>query len=133
MGERRASGTFKVRLDTQDATPAAEAAGLGRMVLDKQCEGGLAGRSRGEMMHHMTATQGSGVYVAIERFDGALDGRAGTFVLHHTGVMRRGQASLEVDIVPDSGTGELAGIDGTMQILIEGETHSYQLDYELPD
>jgi hypothetical protein len=132
VGEKRAIGTFKVKLDTQAASPAAEAAGVGRMAIDKQFEGGLVGRSRGEMMHHMTATQGSGVYVAIERFEGTLEGKTGTFALHHTGLMRRGRASLEVSVVPDSGTGELAGIGGTMQILIEGETHSYQLDYELP-
>ena len=130
--QKQAVGTFKVKLDTQDASPAAEAAGVGRMAIDKQFEGGLEGRSRGEMMHHMTATQGSGVYVALERFDGTLHGQAGTFALHHTGLMRRGEASLEVSVVPDSGTGALAGIAGTMAIRIEGGTHSYEFVYELP-
>ena len=134
MSERRqATGTFKVKLDQQDASSAAAAAGIGRMSVDKQFEGDLVGRSRGEMMHRMSAAEGSGVYVMIEHVEGALHGRSGAFALHHTGLMRRGQASLSVTVVPDSGTGELEGITGAMQIIIAGETHSYVFDYELAD
>jgi hypothetical protein len=74
----------------------------------------------------------SGVYVAIERITGTLNGRRGTFALHHTGIMTRGAPNLKVSVIPDSGTDELTGIGGTMNIIIEGKKHSYELEYSLP-
>jgi hypothetical protein len=75
--------------------------------------------------------KGSAGYVAIELVVGRLDGRAGTFVLQHSGSMNRGAASLSVTVVPDSGTGELAGLTGTMTIdIVEGK-HSYRFEYSL--
>jgi len=69
--------------------------------------------------------------VAIERVSGALHGRTGTFVLQHSGTMTRGSPELTVSVVPDSGTGELTGLSGTMRIIIEGKRHSYEFDYTL--
>jgi len=124
-------GDFEVTLQPQPPSDLAQAAGVGRMSLDKHFHGPLEGPSRGEMLSLMTAVQGSGVYVAIERFTGTLDGRAGSFALHHTGVMERGDPALDVTVVPDSGTGELAGIRGRMRIVIDGGRHSYEFEYSL--
>lgn len=123
----RATGTFEVQLAPQET-----AAPLGRMSIDKQFHGDLQGTSKGEMLAAMTAVEGSAAYVALEQVTGTLAGRTGTFVLQHTGVMDRGTPSLTVTVVPDSGTGELAGITGTMRIIIEGGRHSYEFDYALP-
>ncbi len=83
------------------------------------------------MLSAMTATKGSAGYVAIERVEGTLHGRKGTFVLKHDGSMDRGAPSLEVRVVPDSGTGELEGLRGRMQIdIVEGK-HLFTFDYEL--
>ncbi len=73
----------------------------------------------------------SGVYVAVERFTGTVNGRKGTFAFHHTGIMDRGKQNLTVTIVPDSGTGDLVGIGGAMKIIIDGKKHFYELDYSL--
>jgi len=78
-----------------------------------------------------TSMQGSAGYVAIERVSGKLKGRAGTFVLQHTGIMNRGAPQLTITVVPDSGTGELAGLAGTMAIAIAGGKHSYEFEYTL--
>ncbi len=123
-----ASGTFEVKLTPQ----ATDAEGLGRMALDKQFHGDLEATSKGEMLSAMTPVQGSGVYVAVEKVTGSLKGRTGTFLLHHTGVMNRGTAQLTITVVPDSGTGQLEGLTGTMAIQIEGGKHSYTFDYTLP-
>ena len=40
-------------------------------------------------------------------------------------------ATLHVTVVPDSGTGDLVGLTGTMMIIIEGKQHSYDLEYSL--
>ena len=69
--------------------------------------------------------------MAIEHFTGSVGGKSGSFVLQHSGVMNRGDARLEVTIVPDSGTGELAGISGTLEIHNEEGQHSYVLHYEI--
>jgi hypothetical protein len=71
-------------------------------------------------------------YVAIERVDGAIDGRKGAFCLQHYGLMSRGEGSLKVEVIPDSGTNELVGLSGEMKIHIApGGGHSYEFDYRL--
>ncbi|MDQ6768706.1 MAG: DUF3224 domain-containing protein [Gemmatimonadota bacterium] len=129
---RRATGPFEVKLNPQDAYNADQAALLGRMSLDKQFHGDLKATSKGEMLTAGSAVQGSGVYVAVERVTGALGGRSGSFALHHTGIMNRGAPSLAITVVPDSGTGDLEGVAGTMSIEIVAGKHSYVFDYTLP-
>lgn len=123
----RASGTFEVKLTPLDAEGVP-----GRMSIDKQFHGGLQGTSRGQMLAAMTGTEGSAGYVAIEQVTGTLAGRGGTFVLQHSGIMNRGAPSLTITVVPDSGTGGLAGLEGTMTIEVADGRHSYVFDYTLP-
>ena len=127
----RAAGTFDVTLTPMAPDAGAEDAGIGRMSLSKHFHGDLAGTSVGQMVAAMTAVKGSAGYVAMEKVTGALHGRSGTFVLQHNGTMTRGEPQLSVTVVPDSGTGELAGLAGTLAILIEGKNHSYEFDYTL--
>ena len=88
----------------------------------------------GEMMSVEGAVEGSGAYVAIERVTGTLAGRKGSFALVHSGTMRRGgEFSMIIRVVPDSGTDELTGLSGSMEIVIEGGNHFYKLDYVLPE
>ena len=125
----RATGSFDVTLTPLDAYAKLDSPLLGRMSLDKQFHGDLAGTSKGEMLTGMTEVKNSGVYVAIERFAGTLNGKRGTFIMHHTGVMDRGAQHLSIAIVPDSGTDQLAGINGTMTIDIKDGKHFYTLEY----
>ncbi len=129
----RATGTFEVKLTPQAQEEKPEDAPLGRMLIDKQFHGDLEGTSKGQMLSAMTAVKGSGVYVAIEMISGTLHGRKGTFILHHTGVMTRNMPQLSVTVVPDSGTGELTGLSGKMNIIIADGKHSYEFDYTLVD
>jgi hypothetical protein len=125
------SGTFEVKLAPQ--TPGqSEEPSVGRMLLDKQFHGPLEAVSKGQMLAVRTDVPGSAGYVAIERVSGALDGKTGTFALQHNGTMTRGVPSLSVTVIPDSGTGQLTGLSGSMTIEIEAGKHSYQFDYLLP-
>jgi len=125
----RATGTFEVK--TLPLDPWAEAA-LGRFSLDKQYAGDLTATSKGEMLACMTEVKGSAGYVAIERVSGTLGGRTGGFALQHYGLMNRGdKQQLTVTVVPDSGTGELAGLSGTLEIQVESGRHTYTFDYSL--
>ena len=113
--------------------PEAELAQLARMSISKQFRGGLDASSTGEMLAAQTETKGSAGYVAIERVDGTLEGRRGTFYLQHNGMMDKARPSLTVSVIPDSGTGELSGISGAMSINIEAGKHSYEFEYRLPE
>lgn len=104
---------------------------LNRNVVRKVFSGDMVGASEAQMIAAFTATPGSAGYVAIEHFTGSVRGRSGSFVLQHSGVMTRGDGRLKVTIVPDSGTGDLAGISGTLEIHNNEGQHSYVLDYEL--
>ena len=126
----RASGTFEVRLSPQVDGEAGGAC-VGRMLIDKRFAGDLEATSKGQMLAVRTSTEGSAGYVALELVTGKLGGRTGTFVLQHTGTMERGAQRLSVTVVPDSGTGELVGLDGRMEIIISEGKHSYHFDYTL--
>jgi hypothetical protein len=130
---KHASGTFEVKLSPQPPAEGAENSTLGRMTIDKQFHGDLEAVSKGQMLTVGTAVKGSAGYVAIEQVTGALDGRSGSFALQHTGTMTRGVPQLTITVVPDSGTGELVGLAGTLTINIDGGKHSYAFEYTLDE
>ncbi len=126
-----AKGDFEVKLAPQPADAYADGKTLGRMTLDKQFQGDLQATSKGQMLTGMSAVKGSAGYVAMEQVSGSLGGRRGSFILQHSGTMTRGQASLVLTVVPDSGTDALAGLTGQMKIdIVEGK-HFYQFEYAL--
>ena len=127
----RASGTFEVKMMPEAMDDKAEGAVLGRMSLEKSFHGDLEGAGKGTMLTAGTSVQGSAGYVAIERVSGTLHGRRGTFALQHTGMMNRGEPQLSITVVPDSGTGELAGLAGKLGITVADGKHSYELEYTL--
>jgi hypothetical protein len=129
---QRASGTFEVKV-----TPVAGAdtgVAAARLTAAKTFAGDLVGTSRGDMWTADTAVEGSAGYVAIEKVEGTLRGRSGSFKLLHQGTMRRGaEFQLRIVVVPESGTDQLTGLAGTMSIRIEGKAHYYDFDYTLPE
>jgi len=130
---KHAKGAFDVKVTPQKPdSKEAETSKLGRMSLDKQFHGDLEATSTGEMLAAMTEIKGSAGYVAMERVNGTLHGRSGTFVLQHLGTMTRGVPQMNVTVMPDSGTDGLVGLTGTMTIKTEEEKHFYEFDYTLP-
>jgi hypothetical protein len=126
-----AAGPFEVKLTPQPLAWDHEGAPLGRMSIEKQFHGDLEATSKGEMLTAGGSVKGSAGYVAVERVSGALHGKKGTFVLQHSGVMTRGAPQLTVSVVPDSGTGDLSGLAGTMTITIAEGKHTYDFTYTL--
>jgi hypothetical protein len=127
-----ARGVFEVRLRALEPYSTGDSK-LGRMALDKEFHGDLEGMSKGEMLSARTDIKESAGYVAIERITGTLAGRRGSFVLQHSATMTRGLPAMSVAVVPDSGTGALAGLTGSMTIDVHEGRHSYELSYDLPD
>jgi hypothetical protein len=126
-----ASGSFEVQINPQ-AEDKAEGSSLGRMSIDKQFHGDLEATGKGEMLTAGTDT-GSAVYVAIVRVTGMLQGRSGSFVLMHVGTMTRDAQQLTITVVPDSGTGQLAGLAGKLGITIIDRKHLYDFEYTLAE
>ena len=130
----KTSGEFEVDLRPLDAyTEGSAGIKIGRMSLDKKFSGGLAATSKGEMLSAVTAVQGSAGYVVIEQVTGRLAGKEGSFVLQHFGTMDKGESRLILEVVPDSGTGQLAGLSGRMSITNEDGSHLYEFEYEFSD
>ena len=129
----RATGTFEVKLNPQTPDADTAEAALGRLSIDKQFHGDLQATSKGTMLAAQTGVEGSAGYVALERVRGTLQGRAGAFVLQHSGVMARGAQQLTITVVPDSGTGQLVGLVGTMAIIIADGRHAYDFEYTLDE
>ena len=129
---RQAKGTFDVKVVPQGTGDTAEGIALGRMSIDKQFHGDLEATSKGEMLTSGLESNGSAAYVAIERVIGTLGGKRGSFALMHQGTMNKESQKLTVVVVPDSGTGELAGLSGTMTIIIVDKKHLYDFSYSLP-
>lgn len=124
------SGTFDVKVSPLGEDKG-EGSTLGRMSIDKQFHGDLEATSKGEMLTAMTEVKGSAGYVAIERVSGALEGRKGSFVLLHRGIMTGGGQELSLAVVPDSGSGELVGLAGKMDIKVADGEHLYEFEYTL--
>ncbi|HUA88191.1 MAG TPA: DUF3224 domain-containing protein [Steroidobacteraceae bacterium] len=130
---QRATGSFDVKVTPQKPdTQVARAANLSRLTIDKRFHGDLEGISKGEMLALQTDTQGSAGYVALERVTGKLKGRSGAFVLQHSATMSRGEPESAITVVPDSGSGELRGISGRMNIVVAADgSHTYEFDFSI--
>jgi hypothetical protein len=127
-----ATGSFDVKVTPLESSNKEDAT-IARYSLEKQLHGALEGTSKGEMLASGNPASDAGA-VAMEKVTGKLDGRSGSFVLQHHGVMLGGKPQhWTVEVVPGSGTDALQGLAGTMQIIIEGKQHSYVFDYTLPE
>lgn len=127
-----AKGTFEVKLQPLSFEGADPALKLGRMSIDKQISGDLMATTIGQMISAMTDIKGSAGYVAIERVTGTLNGKSGSFILQHNGLMNRGTPTLNIVVIPDSGTDALSGIEGEFKIINEDGKHSYEFNFRLP-
>lgn len=113
---RSLTATFTVQMAPDAPVPGA----ADRFTLTKTWTGEVEGTSRGTMLTAGDPESGSAGYVATELFEGTLGGRAGTLALQQLGTMADGRPALRYVIVPGSGTAELAGTTGTLEI---GEIH----------
>jgi hypothetical protein len=128
-----ASGYFDVTLAPQAADNLqVRTAQIERLSIDKKYHGDVQGTSTGQMQA-IRDDRDTGAYVALEKVVASLQGRSGTFMLMHYGYMSQGAVGRWlVEIVPDSGTGELVGLSGTMKIIQKDEKHYYEIEYALP-
>ncbi|MDX6696429.1 MAG: hypothetical protein QOF02_4032 [Blastocatellia bacterium] len=128
-----AKGAFEVKVVPQTPEEKVGDPTVGRLSLDKQFSGDLEATGKGQMLAVSTEVEGSAGYVAMERVVGKLHGRSGSFALQHNGTMARGAMQLSITVVPDSGTGQLVGLKGKMNINIVDGKHFYDFEYTLEE
>ena len=129
----QATGTFEVKVKPLPEDVKVPGVAVGRMSIDKVWSGDIVGTSHGEMMTAGGEVKGSGGYVAVEMMKVSLKGRSGTFTLmHHATMKANADFKMLINVIPDSGTGELAGLSGALTIIIEPGKHTYVFDYTLP-
>ena len=126
----QAKGEFEVTRIPQQELDIGGDARVGHSRFDKRFHGPLEATSVVHMLALMSPVQGSGAYVAMERIEGTLDGRRGSFYMQHNGIMDRGTPSLDLSVVPDTGTDELTGLHGRIAIEIADGKHYYTFDYD---
>ena len=105
---------------------------LTRVAIRKKFQGDLDGESTGEgLFCGLNDPEAGAGYVVSEKVTGTLAGRTGTFVLQHGGIMGPGMTPHSFgNVVPGSGTGELAGLGGKMEISRTGDgVHTLTLQY----
>ena len=129
----QAKGEFEVKRIPQDELEIGEGATVGHSRFEKRFHGPLDATSVVHMLALMSPVQGSGAYVAMERIVGTLEGRSGSFHAQHNGIMDRGKPSLDLTVVPDTGTDGLAGLHGRIAIDIVDGKHYYTFDYDFRD
>jgi hypothetical protein len=128
----KVTGPFTVTMKPLEAYAKTKDGGtLGRMSIDKVFSGPLTGTSMGAMLTGMSPVKVSAGYVAIENVTGSLEGKSGTFNLQHFGIMSATESRLILEVIPDSGTGELTGLSGKMEINNDDGQHSYVFEYAL--
>ena len=104
---------------------------LTRTHVKKSFHGDLSGT--GNLMYVMTyLSNGVASFLGFEKVVGSLGGRTGSFVLRHTGSYDGEKATAEYEVVPGSGTDELAGLSGTGRFSAgHAEDHEMTLEYEV--
>lgn len=99
------TGWDETRYDEPDEGPP-----LARATVRKRFSGPLEGTSVAEVL--LAQGDGGAGYLASERVDGVLEGRHGTFVVQHGGIVDDSEQHAFGHIVPGSGTGDLRGLRG---------------------
>jgi hypothetical protein len=133
----RAEGTFSVvSFVPAGVAPSIEVTtgvDVGVSTMEKRFEGDVEGRSATLFTSAFDASAGVGTYVAMESFEGSLDGRTGTFNFAHAATTTGSdRTDAFFVIVPGSGTGELTGIRGRGDLVVDAEgTHRIWFEYEL--
>lgn len=127
MTELMISGRFDVNVTPADAL----LSGTGRFDFTKTWTGGITGTSAGVMLSGGDPSTGAAGYVAIELFEGAIDGRTGTVAFQQFGTMFDGTEVLRYEVIPGSGTGELATVTGEVVLDAANGDHKVTLRLRL--
>jgi hypothetical protein len=117
-----------------DEKPYSEGADLPKLTrasVTKTFTGDIEGEGHVEYLM-MYRSDGSAMFVGLERIDGRIGDKTGSFVLQRTGAFEGGLAKETYSVVPGSATGDLRGLVGEGSSSVgHGMEHPFVLSYEL--
>jgi len=116
-----------------DEKPYSEGTDLPRLTrasVTKTFTGDIEGEGHVEYLM-MYRSDGSATFVGLERIDGRIGDKTGSFVLQRSGAFEGGLAKETYFVVPGSATGRLTGLvgDGSSSVG-HGMEHPFVLNYE---
>lgn len=123
MAPDAVTGRFTIEMTPGDAV----VPGTGRFDFTKIWTGGVAGTSSGTMLSAGDPVTGNAGYVAMEVFEGRIGGRTGTIAFQQCGTMQPGDTDLRYLVAPGSGTGDLAGVVGHLDLTVDRGEHEVTL------
>ena len=105
---------------------------LTRAFVTNTFTGDIAGKGTLEYLM-VYREDGSVPFLGLERVDGRIGDRAGSFVLRHEGTFTAGVAEARWSVVPGTGTGDLRGLRGEGGFVARHgeEQATFTLDYDL--
>ncbi len=119
-------GAFSVELSPAEGV----LEGTGRFDFSKVWTGGMTGTSTGLMLSAGDPASGTAGYVALELFRGSVDGLEGSVVLQQFGTMSE-ETVLYYEFAPGSGTGQLAGLVGSVKLDTSTGGHDVRVSYRV--
>lgn len=115
--------------ETYEETP--NQSKLTRVTASYSYTGTIDGNSHVEYLM-MYRSDNTGNFVGLERLEGQIAGKSGSFVLQHTGTFDPVGVTSQWFIIKESGTGELTGLTGQGEYAISGHgPYDIAFDYEL--
>lgn len=109
----RTHAKAKITVQSSEAKPYDQTAGpaLMELHLNETFTGDIDGESPVRALQVMRDDKSASL-VSVQRFQGKLGGRQGTFVLQGSETVKNGKIEAKWFVVPGSGTGELTGLRG---------------------
>jgi hypothetical protein len=112
-GKPRTRALATIRVQSSEARLYDKIAGLGlaEVNISEAFNGDIDGQSTVRALQVQREDK-SATLVSMQRFEGKLGGRHGTFVLQGSEIVEKGKIKATWFVVPRSGTGELLGLRG---------------------
>lgn len=105
---------------------------LTRAKVSQTYQGAIIGEGFVEFLMSYSAN-GTANFVGMELVKGMVSGKAGSFVIQHSGTYGSDGARSSWSLAPGSGTGELTGITGEGSYVATSESVPVTFNYDLPN
>lgn len=128
----KAIGSFELASWDEETYDDSQAGKMTLATVTQKFSGGVAGEAAVRWLLAYRS-DGTARFVGMQKVDGIVEGRTGSFVLETAGDFDRQMARWTATVIPGSGTGELVGLQGSGSFGAEhGPEATYQIEFQLP-
>jgi hypothetical protein len=128
----KATGSFQLASWNEETYDEGQANKITLATVEQNFSGDITGDGAVRWLMAYRA-DGTARFVGMQKVDGTLAGRHGSFVLETAGDFDGQMARWTATVVPGSATDELTGLDGAGSFGAEhGPEATYEINYQLP-